>query len=380
MHSLASGVGFLDLNFQQVPRIIATAVLHGPGGVALVDPGPSSALPALRRQLSDAGIAISDVTMLLLTHIHLDHAGASGTLVREHPDLQVYVHEAGAPHLVNPEKLLASATRLWGDEMDTLWGEVLAVPSERLTILTRRRAAARRRTAPRRRTHAGSRLPSRQLFLCGIRAGICRRHRRRTAGAAGICDAADATAGHRHRTVACQPGEDRGVASRHALSDPFWSVGIDRHAPGRASARISNWRRIWRRRLWAGRGPMRIARRGSSSSFVSCSSARSASRKRVRTRPPIASISAGGAWRATGASAAPERTNGPRIVGAADQRRSTAALSVFKNDRPFVANRASRRALQSQSPHAQGSSPLASRQRLRAWASWTFSTWKYSSQ
>jgi glyoxylase-like metal-dependent hydrolase (beta-lactamase superfamily II) len=111
-------------------------VLHGPGGVALIDPGPSSALPALRRQLSDAGIAISDITMLLLTHIHLDHAGASGTLVREHPELQVYVHEAGAPHLVNPEKLLASATRLWGGEMETLWGEVLPVPSEQLTILT----------------------------------------------------------------------------------------------------------------------------------------------------------------------------------------------------------------------------------------------------
>jgi glyoxylase-like metal-dependent hydrolase (beta-lactamase superfamily II) len=136
MHSLSSGVGFLDLHFQQVPRIIATAVLHGPGGVALIDPGPSSALPSLRRQLSDAGIAISDVTMLLLTHIHLDHAGASGTLVREQPDLQVFVHEAGAPHLANPEKLVASATRLWGDEMDTLWGEMLPVPPDRLNILT----------------------------------------------------------------------------------------------------------------------------------------------------------------------------------------------------------------------------------------------------
>jgi glyoxylase-like metal-dependent hydrolase (beta-lactamase superfamily II) len=136
MQSLSSGIGFIDLNFQQVPRIIATAVLHGPGGVALIDPGPSSALPALRRQLSDAGIAISDITMLLLTHIHLDHAGASGTLVREHPELQVYVHEAGAPHLVNPEKLLASATRLWGDEMDSLWGEVLPVPADRVMILS----------------------------------------------------------------------------------------------------------------------------------------------------------------------------------------------------------------------------------------------------
>ena len=233
MHSLASGVGFLDLNFQQVPRIIATAVLHGPGGVALVDPGPSSALPALRRQLSDAGIAISDVTMLLLTHIHLDHAGASGTLVREQPDLQVYVHEAGAPHLVNPGEAGRQRHPVVGRRDGHLVGRSAGSSKRTADRSDRRRAAARRGTAPRRPTHAGSCLPSCQLFLCRIRAGICRRHRWRTAGAARICAAADAATGHRHRTVARQPGEDRGVAARHALSDPFWSVGIDRHAPGR---------------------------------------------------------------------------------------------------------------------------------------------------
>jgi glyoxylase-like metal-dependent hydrolase (beta-lactamase superfamily II) len=104
--------------------------------VALVDPGPSSALPVLRRELERAGIAMADVTTLLLTHIHLDHAGATGTLVRENPRLRVFVHEKGAPHMVDPAKLLASATRLYGDAMDRLWGEVRPVPTEAITMLT----------------------------------------------------------------------------------------------------------------------------------------------------------------------------------------------------------------------------------------------------
>src|SRR5439155_3214110 len=107
----------------------------GPGGVALVDPGPSSTLPALKRGLDAAGIGLSDVRALVLTHIHLDHGGATGTLVREYPALRVYVHERGAPHLVNPEKLLASAARLYGDDMDRLWGEVLPVPEASVIAL-----------------------------------------------------------------------------------------------------------------------------------------------------------------------------------------------------------------------------------------------------
>ncbi len=135
MITLASGLSYFDLNFLGLPRIIATAVLHGPGGVALVDPGPSSTLPALRSGLDRAGIVFADLRALLLTHIHLDHAGATGTLVREVPGLRVYVHERGAPHLVNPEKLLASAARLYGDAMDRLWGEVRPVPHEAVTSL-----------------------------------------------------------------------------------------------------------------------------------------------------------------------------------------------------------------------------------------------------
>jgi glyoxylase-like metal-dependent hydrolase (beta-lactamase superfamily II) len=126
---LGNGLGYLDLHFQGVPSVIATAVLDAPGGVALVDPGPPSCLPALRRGLEGMGIGIRDVRTLLLTHIHLDHAGASGTLLRENPDIVVYVHERGAKHMIDPSKLLESASRLYGDQMHRLWGHIEPVPA-----------------------------------------------------------------------------------------------------------------------------------------------------------------------------------------------------------------------------------------------------------
>ena len=133
MIALASGLSYVDLLFVNVPRVIATAIVYGPGGVALIDPGPSSTLPSLRRALGQSGITMTDVRALLLTHIHLDHAGSTGTLVRENPELRVFVHERGARHLVDPARLIASATRLWGSDMDRLWGEVLPVPSSAIT-------------------------------------------------------------------------------------------------------------------------------------------------------------------------------------------------------------------------------------------------------
>lgn len=136
MKVLAPGVSFLDLQFQRRPHIIATAVLHSASGVALIDPGPSSTLATLHGELASGGISLSDVTALVLTHIHLDHAGAAGTLVRENPRLRVYVHEKGAPHLADPTKLLASASRLYGDQMDCLWGEVAPVPAEVIVQLS----------------------------------------------------------------------------------------------------------------------------------------------------------------------------------------------------------------------------------------------------
>jgi glyoxylase-like metal-dependent hydrolase (beta-lactamase superfamily II) len=98
------------------------------GGI-LVDPGPESCIEALL-----AGVA-SEPRALLLTHIHLDHAGASGALVERFPALEVWVHERGAPHLAAPEKLLRSAQRLYGDDMDRLWGRVVPVPERNLRVL-----------------------------------------------------------------------------------------------------------------------------------------------------------------------------------------------------------------------------------------------------
>jgi glyoxylase-like metal-dependent hydrolase (beta-lactamase superfamily II) len=135
MIALASGLSYVDLEFLGVPRVIATAVLHGPGGAALVDPGPSSTLPTLRRALAAAGLGIADVNTILLTHIHLDHAGATGTLVAENPAIRVYVHERGAKHMAAPDSLIASATRLYGDDMDRLWGEFRPVPQASMTAL-----------------------------------------------------------------------------------------------------------------------------------------------------------------------------------------------------------------------------------------------------
>ncbi len=127
---------YIDLNFQGVPNTIATAVLKGPDGVALVDPGPTSCLGALNAGLAALGIGLDQVRHVLLTHIHLDHAGASGTLAALNPGVTVWVHERGARHMADPRRLIESATRLYGDMMDTLWGEFLAVAEPQLRSLT----------------------------------------------------------------------------------------------------------------------------------------------------------------------------------------------------------------------------------------------------
>ena len=133
---LAAGLDYLDLQFLGYPEIIATAVLHGPGGAGLIDPGPATTIDVLKRSLAERGFGVGDVRWLLLTHIHLDHAGATGSLVRENPAIKVYVHERGAPHMADPSKLLASATRLYGADMERLWGDFLPVPRQNLETLT----------------------------------------------------------------------------------------------------------------------------------------------------------------------------------------------------------------------------------------------------
>lgn len=125
----------LDVNWVGRPRSIGAALLESNGHRALIDPGPESTLPVLRQQLAGHGLSVADLNAILLTHIHLDHAGASGALVRDNPRLTVYVHELGAKHMIDPSKLLASAARLWPSNLHQLFGETLPVPGANLRIL-----------------------------------------------------------------------------------------------------------------------------------------------------------------------------------------------------------------------------------------------------
>jgi glyoxylase-like metal-dependent hydrolase (beta-lactamase superfamily II) len=120
------GMNLIDVRHLGRERVIGCWEIDG----VLIDPGPTSSLENLIEALGGA-----QPRALLLTHIHLDHAGASGSMVRRWPDLPVYVHEIGARHLADPSKLLASAERLYGDEMDRLWGEVAPVPQQNLKPL-----------------------------------------------------------------------------------------------------------------------------------------------------------------------------------------------------------------------------------------------------
>ncbi len=123
----------LDLKFQNKSQAIASYLIRDGDAVVLVECGPASTLGALEAGLQAQGLALSDVTHVLLTHIHLDHGGAAGHLARA--GAQICVHPVGAPHLVNPERLLASASRIYGDQMYSLWGETLPVPADRLRVV-----------------------------------------------------------------------------------------------------------------------------------------------------------------------------------------------------------------------------------------------------
>ena len=124
----------LDLEHLGRKRVIASYLHTGPEP-ALVDCGPASCLETLRAGLAEHGLEVGDLRHLVLTHIHLDHAGAAGSLVRENPGLAVHVSEIGAPHLVEPERLERSARRLYGEDFDRLWGPLLPVPAENVNVV-----------------------------------------------------------------------------------------------------------------------------------------------------------------------------------------------------------------------------------------------------
>jgi glyoxylase-like metal-dependent hydrolase (beta-lactamase superfamily II) len=127
-------VKVLDLNFRGIPHTIAVFLIPHPRGAILIECGPGSTIPALVAALSAYDLKPSNITDVFLTHIHLDHAGAAGWLAQH--GARVHVHPLGAPHLLEPVKLLASASRIYGDLMDELWGEFLPVPEEQLSVVS----------------------------------------------------------------------------------------------------------------------------------------------------------------------------------------------------------------------------------------------------
>ena len=123
----------IDLMFQRRPGLIAAYVLRSANELALIETGPGSCHSALVGGLATLGLAPVDIRHVFLTHIHLDHAGGAGWWAQQ--GAQVYVHSKGAPHVIDPGKLIDSATRIYGDKMDTLWGPILPAPADRVTIL-----------------------------------------------------------------------------------------------------------------------------------------------------------------------------------------------------------------------------------------------------
>ncbi len=132
---LTPEIGLIDLYFQGTPRVIGAYLLPTNDGLALVECGPTTTLEALEAGIRALGHDPADVRHVLVTHIHLDHAGAAGVLLDRLPEARLYVHEVGAPHLIDPANLLRSATRIYGERMDELWGEIRPVPAERVVVV-----------------------------------------------------------------------------------------------------------------------------------------------------------------------------------------------------------------------------------------------------
>jgi glyoxylase-like metal-dependent hydrolase (beta-lactamase superfamily II) len=125
----------LDLLFQGTAGVVGAYLITGPYGHTLIETGPGSTLPMLERAVDDAGFSVGDITQILVTHIHLDHAGAAGSLLRRLPEARLFVHPRGAAHMIDPSKLLASAKRIYADRMDDLWGAFEACPDDRVVTL-----------------------------------------------------------------------------------------------------------------------------------------------------------------------------------------------------------------------------------------------------
>ena len=127
--AVPAGVRLIDDLHLGQPHVIGTYLLLG-DEPAIVDPGPTSTLASLEAGLAAHGVALADLRAILLTHIHLDHAGATGTIVRRHPRLRVYVHQRGAPHMIDPTKLAAGSMQVYGEaDFKRLYGQIVPIPA-----------------------------------------------------------------------------------------------------------------------------------------------------------------------------------------------------------------------------------------------------------
>jgi glyoxylase-like metal-dependent hydrolase (beta-lactamase superfamily II) len=133
---LTNDIAIIDLHFRDVPKVIAAYLLETSDGLALIETGPSSTLAALEAGVESLGREMADIRHLLVTHIHLDHAGAAGLLLERNSEARFYVHEVGAPHAVDPTNLVRSATRIYGNQMESLWGEIVPVPADRVVAVS----------------------------------------------------------------------------------------------------------------------------------------------------------------------------------------------------------------------------------------------------
>jgi glyoxylase-like metal-dependent hydrolase (beta-lactamase superfamily II) len=125
----------IDHKFQGVPGTIASYLLIDGDDLTLIETGPATTMETLLAGVRAAGFDPDQITRLIVTHIHLDHAGAAGSLIQRLPRARLFVHRVGAPHMIDPSKLLASATRIFQEDIEQLWGEILPVPEERVVIL-----------------------------------------------------------------------------------------------------------------------------------------------------------------------------------------------------------------------------------------------------
>ena len=125
----------ISLPFLGEEEIIGSYLLAGGNELAIIDPGPGSMIEPLLDAIRQAGFDPQDVTHLLATHVHLDHAGSVGSLIQRMPKAKVYAHSKGVPHLLDTTKVVASATRIYGERMEQLWGEIESTPAHRLQAI-----------------------------------------------------------------------------------------------------------------------------------------------------------------------------------------------------------------------------------------------------